>query len=133
MMRSGTGCSTHCDDSSSSNSCDNTEAVAEDIQADWNADAAALSNPTVAFAPYPKDAQVSVAESDAFRGCDYKTVGVSITDALTGGDVTEQKPHCDWEGFDDGKYKNARRTPAHLPFRNSYTTPRWRRALYDDL
>ena len=33
--------------------------------------------------------------------------GVSITDALTGGDVTEQKPHCDWEGFDDGKYKNA--------------------------
>ena len=40
-----------CDDSSSSNSCDNTEAVAEDIQADWNADAAALSNPTVAFAP----------------------------------------------------------------------------------
>ena len=46
-------------------------------------------------------------ESDAFRGCDYKTVGVSITDALTGGDVTEQKPHCDWEGFDDGKYKNA--------------------------
>ena len=96
-----------CDDSSSSNSCDNTEAVAEDIQADWNADAAALSNPTVAFDPYPKDAQVSVAESDAFRGCDYKTVGVSITDALTGGDVTEQKPHCDWEGFDDGKYKNA--------------------------
>ena len=73
----------------------------------WNADAAALSNPTVAFAPYPKDAQVSVAESDAFRGCTYSTVGVSITDALTGGDVTEQKPHCDWEGFDDGKYKNA--------------------------
>jgi hypothetical protein len=95
-----------CDDSSSSNSCDNTEAVAEDIQADWNADAAALSNPTVAFDPYPKDAQVSVAESDAFRGCDYKTVGVSITNDI-GNVVTEQKPHCDWEGFTDGKYKNA--------------------------
>ena len=58
-------------------------------------------------APYKYSAQVSIDESDAFRGCDYKTVGVSITDALTGGDVTEQKPHCDWEGFDDGKYKNA--------------------------
>ena len=35
------------------------------------------------------------------------TVGVSSTDARTGGQVTEQKPHCDWEGFTDGKYKNA--------------------------
>ena len=42
-----------CDDSSSSNSCDNTEAEAETIQAQWNAAAAALSNPTVAFDPYP--------------------------------------------------------------------------------
>ena len=96
-----------CDDSSSSNSCDNTEAEAETIQADWNAAAAALSYPQVAFAPYKYSAQVSIDESDAFRGCHYSTVGVSITDALTGGDVTEQKPHCDWEGFDDGKYKNA--------------------------
>ena len=69
--------------------------------------AAALSYPQVAFAPYKYSAQVSIDESDAFRGCHYSTVGVSITDALTGGDVTEQKPHCDWEGFDDGKYKNA--------------------------
>ena len=83
------------------------EAEAEDIQAKWNAAAGALSNPTAAFSPYKYSAQVSIDESDAFRGCDYKTVGVSITDALTGGDVTEQKPHCDWEGFDDGKYKNA--------------------------
>ena len=96
-----------CDDSSSSNSCDNTEAEAETIQAQWNAAAAALSNPQVAFDPYPKDGQVSIDESDAFRGCTYSTVGVSSTDALTGGQVTEQKPHCDWEGFTDGKYKNA--------------------------
>ena len=87
-------------------SCDLSCDLSETIQADWNTAAAALPNPTVAFAPYPKDAQVSIDESDAFRGCGYSTVDVSYTD-LTGSSSTQQKPHCDWEGFTDGKYKNA--------------------------
>ena len=76
------------------------------IETQWNEAAGDLSNPTVAFAPYPKDGQVSIADEEVFRGCHYSTVGISVTDPTSGSTVTEQKPHCDWEGFTDGEYAN---------------------------
>ena len=104
------GCSSSCDgalcdDWYSSGYCENSWDVALDYQTQWNAAASALPNPTVAFSPYPKDGVANIAESEVFRGCNFSLVDVSYTDS-TGSPSTQQKPHCDWEGFTDGKYMN---------------------------
>ena len=94
------------DSSCSSGHCETSWDEADAIETQWNEAAADLSNPTVAFAPYPKDGQINIADEEVFRGCHYSTVGISVTDPTTGSTVTEQKPHCDWEGFTDGEYAN---------------------------
>ena len=77
------------------------------IQTQWNEAAAALTNPTVAFDPHPKDGQVHIDDEEAFRGCEYSTFDAYVVDATTGNTLTEQVPHCTWQGYADGEYASS--------------------------
>jgi len=74
------------------------------IQHQWNEAAAALTNPTVAFDPTPKDGQVHIDDEEAFRGCEYSTFDSYVVDATTGNTLTEQVPRCTYA---NGEYASS--------------------------